>query len=369
MADEVSVVLCGDVMLGRGVDQILPHPGDPVLYERFVDDARTYVSLAERRNGPIPAPVDIAWPWGEALVALGDAELRIINLETSVTTADTFAPGKGIHYRLTPANLPALTVAEPDVCVLANNHVLDLGAAGLEETLSSLAHAGLTSAGAGQCHDEAARPATIALQDGRRRAQVHAVAMPSSGVPADWAASPDAPGVNHLADASRERVEQLLDRIERHRRPGDVVIVSIHWGSNWGYEVAKEQSELAHQLIDGGVDVVHGHSSHHPRPIEVYRDRLILYGCGDLINDYEGITGHEGYRSDLRLLYLATLDGDTGQLVGLELLPFQARRMRLERASRSDADWLASVLDELSRPRGAPLRRSGDAEPRLQLVR
>ncbi|MFP4636716.1 MAG: CapA family protein [Nitriliruptoraceae bacterium] len=371
MADEVSVFLSGDVMMGRGIDQILPHPGDPTLYERFVDDARTYVSLAERRNGSIPAPVDFAWPWGEALDALGDAapDLRIINLETSITTVDTFAPGKGIHYRMTPANLPAVTVAQPDVCVLANNHVLDLGPAGLDETLATLAHTGLPSAGAGRGNDEAARPATIAVRGGRRRVQIHAAAMPSSGVPPEWAATPDAPGVNYLADASPRRVEQLLTRIEDHRQPGDLVIVSIHWGSNWGYEVAQEQSRLAHQLIDGGVDVVHGHSSHHPRPIEVYRERLILYGCGDLINDYEGISGHEAFRSDLRLLYLASLDADTGQVTGLRMLPMQARRMRLERAPRSQAAWLASLLDDLSRPLGAPISLGTDPEPHLRLTR
>ena len=61
-SDTVDVLLSGDVMLGRGVDQILPHPGDPRLRERYVRDARTYVELAEDRNGPIPRPVDFAWP-------------------------------------------------------------------------------------------------------------------------------------------------------------------------------------------------------------------------------------------------------------------------------------------------------------------
>ena len=54
-----------------------------------------------------------------------------------------------------------------------------------------------------------------------------------------------------------------------------------------------DQVRFAHRLIDGGVDLVHGHSSHHPRPIEVFRGKLVLYGCGDCINDYEGISGHQ----------------------------------------------------------------------------
>lgn len=68
--DVVTVLLGGDVMLGRGVDQILPHPGKPQLRERYMRDATGYVRLAERVNGRIPLPVDWRWPWGEALAVL-----------------------------------------------------------------------------------------------------------------------------------------------------------------------------------------------------------------------------------------------------------------------------------------------------------
>jgi poly-gamma-glutamate synthesis protein (capsule biosynthesis protein) len=65
-----TLFLCGDVMLGRGIDQILPHPGDPRLYESYVKSAATYVELAERRNGPIPKPVDFEYVWGDVLAEL-----------------------------------------------------------------------------------------------------------------------------------------------------------------------------------------------------------------------------------------------------------------------------------------------------------
>src|SRR5690606_33213705 len=118
----------------------------------------------------------------------------------------------------------------------------------------------------------------------------------------------------------------------------DVLIASIHWGSNWGFAVPHGHVEFARRLIDGGVDIVHGHSSHHARPIEVYRDKLILYGCGDFIDDYEGIGGHEEFRDDLRLLYFATLERGTGRLVHLRVAPMQARKMRLLRASSEDVE-------------------------------
>jgi poly-gamma-glutamate synthesis protein (capsule biosynthesis protein) len=113
--------------------------------------------------------------------------------------------------------------------------------------------------------------------------------------------------------------------------------------------VDPDQTNFAHWLIDAGVDVVHGHSSHHPRPVEIYRDKLIVYGCGDLINDYEGIGGHFRYRSELRVVYLATLDADTGRFAAGRLVPMRARKMRLERAPIEDGRWIQTILAELSR--------------------
>jgi poly-gamma-glutamate synthesis protein (capsule biosynthesis protein) len=131
------------------------------------------------------------------------------------------------------------------------------------------------------------------------------------------------------------------------KRPGDVVIVSVHWGDNWGYDVPPEHTRFAHWLIEGGVDMVHGHSSHHPRPIEVYRNRLILYGCGDFINDYQGILGYEWFRDDLVLMYFATVDSATGELVRLGMQPMQLTKFRLQRASPSDAEWLHDRLEHV----------------------
>lgn len=349
----VKLFLCGDVMLGRGIDQILPHPGDPALQERYVGDARDYVELAERVSGPIPSPVDFAWPWGEVLPTLDDEapDVRIINLETAVTRSDDFAPGKGIHYRMHPDNLPCLTAVDPDVCVLANNHALDLGRSGLVETLDVLSDAQLRVAGAGRDLAEAQRPTEVSAGD-EGRVLTFAVGIGSSGVPGSWAAGTDRSGLDFLDRASPDTAAGLIDRVQRHRRRGDLVVVSLHWGSNWGYRIPDEQVRFAQALIDGGVDVVHGHSSHHPRPVEVYENRLILYGCGDLINDYEGISGHEEYRDDLRPIYLADVEDSTGELTALHIVPFQARKMRLERVSEEDRDWLRDTLDRISRPHG-----------------
>ncbi|MFF1360705.1 CapA family protein [Streptomyces sp. NPDC058297] len=356
----VTLFLCGDVMLGRGVDQILPHPGDPELRENYVRDARSYVDLAEEAGGPIHAPVGPEWPWGDALVLLERIapDARIVNLETAITGDGEFASGKAVHYRMHPANVAALAAARPDVCVLSNNHVLDFGRQGLAETLDALARAGLRSAGAG--HDAAQAYAPAVVPVGRAaRVLVFAVGMPSSGIPPSWAATAVRAGVAYLPGPTAVAAEALAGRVRQVRRPGDVAVVSVHWGSNWGYRVPKDQVRFAHVLVDGGVDVVHGHSSHHPRPIEVYRDRLILYGCGDFIDDYEGISGYEEYRDDLRVAYLVSVAADTGRLTGLRMVPFRARQMRLERAPEQDRFWLRATLARISESVDIKLERDG----------
>ena len=347
----VSLFLCGDVMLGRGVDQILPHPGDPALRERCIRDARRYVELAESVNGEIPSPVDFAWPWGDALPTLTDTapDLRLINLETSITRADDFASGKAVHYRMSPDNVPCLASLAPDVCALANNHVLDFGRQGLADTLDALRDADLRAVGAGRDQRGAREPALVPIPGGARVVVV-SCGTASSGTPPSWAATPDRAGVNFVPDLSERCAAELIDQVRAVRRAGDLAVVSIHWGTNWGYAVPADQRRFAHRLIDSGADLVYGHSSHHPRPIEIYHDKLVLYGCGDFVDDYEGIGRYEEYRDDLRLMYFASLDQDSGTLAGLRMVALQARKMRLHHASPADSTQLQTILDQVSRP-------------------
>jgi poly-gamma-glutamate synthesis protein (capsule biosynthesis protein) len=292
--------------------------------------------------------VDDVYVWGDALEALerSPSDGRLVNLETSITRSDAHWPGKGVHYRMHPDNIGCLTAARIDVCALANNHVLDYGRAGLLETLETLERARLKTAGAGRTLEEARRPATIDRADGGRIVIV-AFGTESSGIGPDWAATEDRPGVDLLPDLSDATADAIGARVERVKRPRDVVVASVHWGENWGYDVPPEHARFARRLIDAGLDIVHGHSSHHPRPIEVYRHRLILYGCGDFIDDYEGIAGYEAYRDDLVLMYFASLT-PAGELERLRMVPLQHRRLRLTRASAVDTAWLRDTLQRVS---------------------
>jgi poly-gamma-glutamate synthesis protein (capsule biosynthesis protein) len=350
----ITIFLCGDVMTGRGIDQVLPHPVDPVLYESHVQDARVYVRLAEKRSGPIGGPVPFDYVWGKALEVFGAVKpnVRLITLETSVTTSAECWPGKDIQYRMHPQNVGCLTSAGITCCALANNHVLDWGHAGLLETVLTLKRAGIAAAGAGANAEEAAQPAALSAGEDTR-VLVFAYALPDSGVPREWAATPKTPGINLLSDLSDEALLKVTAAVKGHARQGDVIIVSLHWGANWGYAIRQEQVEFAHRLIDqAGPAIVHGHSSHHVKGLEVYKGRLILYGCGDFLNDYEGIGGYEWYRPDRVLMYFATVEAATGALLGLKLVPMQIRHFRLNRPGPDDPAWLRELLIRESKGQG-----------------
>jgi poly-gamma-glutamate synthesis protein (capsule biosynthesis protein) len=361
-AQTVRLFLCGDVMIGRGVDQILPSPCPPKLYEEYVSSAEGYVRLAETASGPIPRGVDLSYIWGDALAELRDhaPDVRIVNLETSVTRSET-AEHKAINYRVSPQNAECLRVAGIDCCSLANNHVLDWGPSGLIETLDTLERLGISATGAGCTIDEARRPAILDIPQ-KGRVVVVSFALPDSGTPLDWAATRASPGVNLLPDLSAENIDFACELARNAALPGDNLVISIHWGSNWGYRVSNAHRQFAHRLIEeADASIIHGHSSHHPKGLEVYRDRLVLYGCGDFLNDYEGISGYETYRGDLSLMYFADVDVASGELTRLRLVPLHMRRLRLERASTADAIWLAHTLDRESAAFGVRVRHADGA--------
>jgi poly-gamma-glutamate synthesis protein (capsule biosynthesis protein) len=272
-------------------------------------------------------------------------DLRIINLETSITKSNDYWKGKTIHYRMHPENIPAITAAGIDYCSLANNHVLDWGYTGLTETLATLKKVNVKSGGAGRNLREAESPAVLTVE-GKGRVIVFSYGSTTSGIPRRWAASNERPGVHLLKDLSDKTVRYIKEKVTKIQQPGDIVVVSIHWGSNWGFDVPPEQSEFARKLIDeAGVDLIHGHSSHHVKGIEVYKDRLIIYGAGDFLNDYEGISGYEEFRDDLGLMYFVSLDSSTGKLIQLQMTPTHIRNFKVNLVSGADVLWLRNTLN------------------------
>lgn len=343
----ISIFLCGDVMLGRGIDQILPHPGDPKIYEPYMKSAKGYVDIAEDKNGEIDKPVDYSYVWGDALKEFDNKkpDLKLINLETSITSSRDYWKHKEIHYKLNPQNIDVIKNAGIDFTSLANNHVLDWGYKGLDETVKILNDAKIKFAGAGIDKSLAEKIAVFDLK-GKGGVLIYSCGSTTSGIPNEWGAENNKAGINLISDYSTDTVRNIKKKFDAIRDKNDISIVSIHWGGNWGYSIPEAHMEFAHNLVDlAGVNIVHGHSSHHAIGIEVYKNKLILYGCGDFINDYEGITGYEMYRDDLALMYFSDFDADTGNLSKLKIVPMQIKNFKLNYASRNDAKWIKNILN------------------------
>jgi poly-gamma-glutamate synthesis protein (capsule biosynthesis protein) len=369
MDPNMVLFLCGDVMLGRGIDQVMPAPGNPDLYESWIRNAGDYVRLAERAHGPIPRPVGPGYVWGDALEELSrrGSQVRLINLETSLTARGYPWPDKGIHYRMNPPNADCLTAAGIGACVLGNNHVLDWGEPGLLDTLETLDRLGIAHAGAGRTLGEARAPAVLASGDAAARVLVFGLGSESSGVPEEWAAGAERPGL-YVAETRRHLLRELGSRLCRLKREGDIAIASVHLGGNWGYAVPAWQVELARGLIEAGFDMVHGHSSHHPKGIESYMGKPILYGCGDFLNDYEGIHGYEEYRPDLGLMYFPEWDPASKRFIRMRMSPMRTRRFQATKASREESDWMGILMRRLCAALGTYVRGEPDGTLRIDFA-
>src|SRR5690606_13035172 len=134
--------------------------------------------------------------------------------------------------------------------------------------------------------ENAERAAAPCVPCGARRCRtgprrVYAIGFETSGIPFEWAAREDLSGVNLMSVPTADAGTRVGCAMRNARSPGDIVVASLHWGGNWGFAIPEGERAFAHALIDsGGADIVHGHSSHHPKAIEIHRDKPILYEIG-----------------------------------------------------------------------------------------
>ncbi|GAB4099669.1 CapA family protein [Sinomonas halotolerans] len=290
----MRIGLMGDVMLGRLVNERL------------------------RREGP-------AYVWGDLLPVLAGTDVRFANLECVLADGGSPWPGKTFHFRSDSANVACLEAAGVTVVSLANNHTLDYGLDAFAGMLPLLDTHGILHAGAGRDSAAAREPAVV--HAGGTEVGVLAFTDNEPG----WAAGPASPGVFHVpTDPSDPRTRGLVDLVRRVRAGVGFLLVSAHWGPNWGRAVPPDHVALAHALVDAGADAVFGHSAHIFRGVEVYRGRPIVYSAGDFIDDY-AVDPTE--RNDQSFLFLLDVhDGAPAllRLVPTEIVDFQARRAGAE---------------------------------------
>jgi poly-gamma-glutamate synthesis protein (capsule biosynthesis protein) len=248
----MKIALVGDVMLGRLVNDVL------------------------KKTNPI-------YPWGNTLSILSQVDLRICNLECVLSDIGNpwSATPKIFHFRSDEKNVKTLQVAQIDIVSIANNHVLDYEDDALVRMIDILDSQGILHAGAGKNWQQASKP--VLCQVNEEKVGFLAFTDNEEG----WEAKTNQPGIFYLPTTlDDDRVKDLLKSIRNLRQEVDFLIISAHWGPNWGYAPPQEHVCFAHALIDAGADLIFGHSGHIFRGIEIYKDRPIIYCAGDFIDDY-----------------------------------------------------------------------------------
>lgn len=242
----------GDVMLGRLVNETL------------------------RTRSP-------ATVWGDTLPLLKSLDSVVCNLECAMSDRGEpwSSPPKEFYFRSDTRNIGALSAAGFRAVSIANNHTIDYGYNALSDTLHVLDKAGIRHAGAGLSFKEASSLASIGLKD----LEIGLLAITDNQQ--EWESDVNQPGVYFVPiDLSDARAKRLLESVEEAKEKSDILVVSAHWGGNWGYKPPKEHVEFAHALVDAGADIIFGHSCHVFRGVEVYRERPIIYSAGDFVDDY-----------------------------------------------------------------------------------
>ncbi|MDB5037037.1 MAG: hypothetical protein JWQ35_565 [Bacteriovoracaceae bacterium] len=308
MSKNCTIALLGDVMLGRLINDVLSH--EPPEF-----------------------------PWGNTLSILKKADFRICNLECAITdfTLPWTETYKVFHFRTDTKNIAALDIADINLVSLANNHILDFRLWGMAETLKTLAVADISFAGAGMNIEEASMPVIFKIND----LKFGFIAFTDNEP--EWEATKTKAGLLFaVVDLEDERAKFLLKKIEEAKKAVDFLIVSAHWGPNWSYFPPPEQIPFAHALIDAGADLIFGHSAHVFRGIEFYRDRPILYSCGDFIDDY---AVDPDQRNDESFIFLLQIEN--GKTKSLQLIPTVIETFQAKLPEKEERFVIVNKMKEL----------------------
>jgi poly-gamma-glutamate capsule biosynthesis protein CapA/YwtB (metallophosphatase superfamily) len=215
------------------------------------------------------------------------ADLTIANLET--TFSNRGAPVGGTPANLSfngdPRGVASLTDAGVDVVSLANNHAMDHGSIALKDTIATLDKAGIGHVGAGMNTAEAWKPAVLEIK-GKRIAYVTATQI----VPAYFEPGPSRAGI-----ANGKNVEKVVGAIRTAKKSADIVIVSLHWGTEQAYTANSAQQSAARRFIDAGADMVLSHHPHVMQGIDTYKGKLIAYSLGNFLFPYKTTEGRKSF--------------------------------------------------------------------------
>lgn len=313
----MKIALVGDVMLGRLVNEKLKH-SDP------------------------------AYPWGNTLSILQSADLRICNLECVLSDIGKpwSASPKMFHFRSDEKNIKTLQMAKINIVSLANNHVLDYEYEAFNRMLNILNDHEILYSGAGKNLTEASKPAFCQINDLRIALMAFTDNEPG------WAAKENKSGILYMpTDINDRRMQNFFKQIESLRNEVDFLIVSTHWGPNWGYYPPKEHTIIGHALIDAGADLIFGHSGHVFRGIEIYKDKPIIYSAGDFIDDY---AIDEIEKNDESFIFVLDKEQDTG--LKLYIYPTCIHQFQANLASPKRGKAILSKMESLCTDLGSKMQ-------------
>jgi poly-gamma-glutamate synthesis protein (capsule biosynthesis protein) len=280
--------------------------------------------------------------WGDVLPVLRAADAVVANLECAITASPEpwDRTAKVFHFRARPEAVAVLRAANVRCVSLANNHTLDYRETGLLETLSNLEAAGIRAVGAGPDLDTA-RAITVIDAGGVR---LGVAAFTDNEPP--FAAGPTRPGTSYLDIGGDPQAPQLVAHaVSAVRDAGaDLVVLSLHWGPNMVVSPPPRFRDFARAAIDGGVDLVFGHSAHVFQGLEVYGQRPILYDTGDFLDDY---AIDAKLRNDWSFLFL--LDVEDARMQKLRLRPVRLTYAEVNFAAGDELDAIRTRMRVLCR--------------------
>lgn len=305
--DQQSIIIClaGDVMIGRTINEIMQTKG-------------------------------LNFPWGNISTVFKEADCTLINLETTLTTHQIKEP-KVFNFQSLPYHVQSLKNAHINAVNIANNHIKDFGNTGLLETIKTLQAAHIAYTGAGKNIAEAIKPAIIKTKSGLKIGILGYTDNEET-----WAAKAKQPGINYIK-IDPNNMQPIINNIKKIKPSVDILIISLHWGPNMITHPLPEHIPFAHTLIDHGADIIHGHSAHVLQGIELYKNKLILYDTGDLIDDY---AIDPIIRNDLSAIFKITLVKNSIQ--SIQAIPVKIEKMQTNLLEDKAKEDVYSILNQRS---------------------
>ncbi|HEY3672990.1 MAG TPA: CapA family protein [Acidimicrobiia bacterium] len=220
---------------------------------------------------------------------LSDADLTMVNVETAITGSGEAVAGKNYHFRSPAQTFEALKSAGVDVVNMANNHSLDYGPGGLQDTFAAIDAAKLPVTGLGRDADAAYRPYRTTIK-GQRIAILSASDWLEPALVDSWSASDAQPGIAFSIDRTR-----LLAEVQKVRPEVDTLVVFLHWGTEETWCASGEQQDLASALLRAGADIIVGSHAHRVFGAGKVGPALVAYGMGNFVYWREdGESGRSG---------------------------------------------------------------------------